>query len=93
MELSFVRRIKGKKDRLSITVPREIIRQYGLEPKDYFMVTLEGEKTRTPPLVVQFRKLLSKCGEEGILIYIPKKVVVENSLERDMAVTVTLEDA
>lgn len=87
----FPKKIKGKEDRLSITVPKRIAEDYNLEPGDFVLVTLENRPV-DPLLKIQFRKRIAKCGYEGLLLYIPKKTVKEYDLRREMSVIVSLEE-
>lgn len=87
----FPKKIKGKEDRLSITIPKNIANDYSLEPGNFVAVTLR-DKVKKSTRNVEFRKRIAKCGAEGTLIYIPKKVVQKHGLHRDMTVWVTLEE-
>ena len=87
----FPKKIKGKDDRLSITIPKTIADDYGLEPGNFVFVTLK-DKVKGSKLNVEFRKRIAKCGAEGTLVYLPKKIVVKHGLRRDMTVWVTLEE-
>jgi len=69
----FPAKVKGKEERLSVTIPTKIARDYGLRPGDFVIVTLK-DNTRTPELYIQFRKRIAKAGSMGTLIYIPKKL-------------------
>ena len=86
---SFVKRIKGKQERLSITVPKQIIDDYGVLPGDYVKVTLKRTPKDTES--IQFAKKLAKCGSEGVLIYIPKNIAQKYNLERDMSFWITVQ--
>lgn len=87
----FPKKIKGKEDRLSITIPKSICEDYNLGPGDFVLVKLEN-RPNDPELKMQFRKRIAKCGSEGRLLYIPKKLVHERKLHRDMSVLVSLEE-
>ena len=87
----FPKKIRGREDRLSITIPKEICEQYSLEPGDFVVVTLENRPS-DPVFKVQFRKRIAKCGSEGRLVYIPKKITAKHNLKRDMTVLVSLEE-
>ena len=89
--ISFPKKIKGKQQRLSVTIPLQICEDYGLQPGDFVSVTLE-DKPKNPTLKVQFNKRISKCGGQGRILYIPKKVVIKHNLQRDMKILVTLEE-
>jgi len=88
----FPKKIKGKEDRLSITIPKNIAREYGIEPGDDIKVTLH-DKPKDPELEIQFVKTVAKCGEQGTLLYVPKRVVHRYNLKRNMTVWVTIEEA
>jgi len=87
----FPKKIRGKETRLSITIPKDICEQYSLEPGDFVVVTLEN-RPNDPAFKVQFRKRIAKCGSEGRLLYIPKKIVGKHNIQRDMTVLVSLEE-
>jgi hypothetical protein len=88
----FPRKIKGKSDRLSITIPRKLARDYGLEPGVYIKVTLRKTPKDTEN-EIQFAKKIAKCGYEGTLIYIPTTIVQEYKLEYGMTFWVMIEEA
>lgn len=91
MEIKFVKKLKGKEDRLSITIPTAIADDYSLEPGTFVTVTLKDE-VQDPKVYVKFAKPIAKCGDRGRLIYVPRKVVREYNLERDMKLLVVLEE-
>jgi len=91
--IRFPKKIKGREDRLSITIPRNISREYGLEPGDDVKITLT-DKPKNPTFEIQFVKTISKCGlSGGTLLYVPKRVVHKHNLQRNMSVWVTVEEA
>lgn len=90
--IRFPKKIKGPEDRLSITIPRNIAREYGLEPGDDIKVTL-ADRPKNPSFEIQFVKTIAKCGADGTLIYIPKRIVHEHNLQREISVWVTIEEA
>lgn len=93
MTISFDRRIKGKEDdkciRLSVTVPKTIADEYELNPGDFVNVTLRYD-IRNPDLKFTFAKKICRCGTEGRVIYLPKKLVIKYGLHRNQVVTLTL---
>jgi hypothetical protein len=86
----FVKTIRGKPGRLSITIPTSLTEQYILDPGLYVKVTLQ-DSLKDPKIFVKFSKPIAKCGERGRLIYIPRKIAVENELKKDTKVLVILE--
>ena len=87
----FPKKIRGKENRLSITIPKDMCEQYSLEPGDFVVVTLENRPS-DPVFKAQFRKRIAKCGSEGRLIYIPKKITEKHNFKRNMTVIVSLEE-
>lgn len=92
MYISFPRRIRGRKDCFSITVPKHIAEDYDIQCGDRVIVLLE-DRAKDPRLRVRFEKTVSKAGTEGRILYIPKRKVKEYGLKLGMVVLVTLEDA
>lgn len=90
LEIRFVRKLKGKEDRFSITIPTAIAEDYSLEPGTFVTVTLQ-DALKDPKIHLKFAKSIAKCGERGRLIYVPIKVAKEYELKRDTKLLVTLE--
>lgn len=89
---SFGKRLTGKGDSLSVFVPINLVRTYGLTPDSYVLVTLK-HATCEKEGFAQFRKVLRKYGKgDGIIILIPKKVTLANDLKPGMILAVSLED-
>ena len=91
MYISFPRKIRGKDNRLSITIPKAICEDYGIQPGDFILVTLE-DKPKDPTLKIQFSKRISKCGSEGRIVYIPMDIAREYNLQGNTKLLVTLEE-
>lgn len=92
MYISFPRKIRGRKDLLSISIPKSLCEDYDLQPGDYISVTLEN-KPKDPELRVQFNKKIAAVGSEGRILYLPKDIVERHHLQRNTSVLVTLEEA
>lgn len=90
--IKFSKRIKGREDRLSITISRNISNKYKLKPGDDVKATLT-DKLKDPSFEVKFVKTLARCGKNGVLLYVPKEIAHEHNLERDMRVWVTIEES
>lgn len=90
----FAKKIKGRKDCPSITIPKAIADQYGLEPGVDVKVTLR-DRTKDPSFEIQFIKTLAKAGSQGTLLYIPARIVKRygSVLKRYTSVWVTIEEA
>lgn len=89
MIISFSKRIKGKENRLSVSVPKGIVDAYKLFHKQPVSVTLQ-DRPVDPEMIVKFYTQLSLCGSQGLLIYLSKKDVEKYGLKRDMIVAVKL---
>jgi len=86
----FPRKIKGREDALSITIPHNIAETYGMLPGDYVNVTLK--KTPKDTKEIRFAKKISKCGSQGTLLYVPKHIIREHGLKRNMTFWVYIEE-
>ena len=91
----FQEKIRGKQTqketRLSITIKKRIADEHNLKSGDFVKVRLE-DCAKVPRFNVEFRKRIAKAGSEGTMIYLPKKIVVENELRLGMYVLVKLEE-
>lgn len=82
----------GRADRLSISIPRDIVSTFGLTADQYFSVTLKNKEAN---LNLQFNKLIRKCGSQDLIIYIPLKLYTgenKDKLKKGMLVDVFLEE-
>ena len=89
MPIYFVKKIKGRKDRLSITIPKGLADEYDLQPNEFVNVILGYDVTK-PELKEKFGKKVCACGSGGRIIYLPKKLSNRLNLKRDQVVTITL---
>lgn len=88
MEITrFVKTIRGKPGRFSITIPTSLTRQYILDPGMYVLVTVQ-DSLKDPKISFKFPASISKCGGRGRLIYVPKKVAEDNDLGRALGTKV-----
>ena len=92
MYISFPRKIRGRANRLSISIPKSICEDYDIQPDDFLSVTIE-DKPKNPELRIRFPKKVARAGTEGRLIYLRKKDVEKYGLKRNTVVLVTLEEA
>ena len=86
----FPRKIKGRENAPSISIPKSIADTYGLLPDDYVNVTLK--KTPKDIEEIRFAKKIAKSGTQGTLLYIPIKIVREYGLQRGMTFWVYIEE-
>ena len=78
----FTKKLKGREDLLSVTVPRRLADTYGFEAGDYVKVTMRRHVEDEQ--IIQFAKKLSKCGTRGLLLYIPTHIARQYELELGM---------
>lgn len=101
MIIVFTRRIRGKEGgadstgrqmtpRYSISIPKDISRNYGIKWGDIVKMKLQDSPIN-PKLVVSFPpKKISKAGLEGKIIYLNTNVVLKYGLRKGMKVFVKL---